>query len=91
MQKKKPSFQVIPNYRINFIPSWNESKEVPAQQGLQGCGPPSFPDPAGSTFTVNWSQTIAAISRSEPNLRNPHATMVQRKSGWSRNYGSPVH
>jgi hypothetical protein len=30
MQKKKPSFQVIPNYSIT---NWNESKEVPAEQG----------------------------------------------------------
>jgi hypothetical protein len=33
MQKKKPSFQVIPNYRIGGTPNWNESKEVPAEQG----------------------------------------------------------
>jgi hypothetical protein len=39
MQKKKPSFQVIPNYRINGAPNWNESKEVPAEQGLQGYWP----------------------------------------------------
>jgi hypothetical protein len=44
MQKKKSSFQVIPNYGINFIPSWNESKEVPAEQGLQGHGPRNFSD-----------------------------------------------
>jgi hypothetical protein len=33
MQKKKSSFQVIPNYSINGIKNWNESKEVPAEQG----------------------------------------------------------
>jgi hypothetical protein len=32
MQKKKPSFQVIPNYSINGVPNWNESKEVPADK-----------------------------------------------------------
>jgi hypothetical protein len=31
MQKKKPSFQVIPNYSINGVTNWNESKEVPAE------------------------------------------------------------
>jgi hypothetical protein len=35
MQKKKPSFQVIPNYGIYGAPNWNESKEVPAEQRLQ--------------------------------------------------------
>jgi hypothetical protein len=38
MQKKKPSFQVIPNYRINSVTNWNESKEVPAEQGGGGIG-----------------------------------------------------
>jgi hypothetical protein len=35
MQKKKRSFQVIPNYSKNGVTNWNESKEVPAEQGLQ--------------------------------------------------------
>jgi hypothetical protein len=35
MQKKKPFFQVIPNYRINGVTDWNESKEVPAEQGCK--------------------------------------------------------
>jgi hypothetical protein len=29
MQKKKPSFQAIPNYSVSGPPNWNESKEVP--------------------------------------------------------------
>jgi hypothetical protein len=33
MQKKKSSFQVIPNYGVSGIQNWNESKEVPAEQG----------------------------------------------------------
>jgi hypothetical protein len=33
MQKKKALFQVIPNYRINGVPNWKDSKEVPAEQG----------------------------------------------------------
>jgi hypothetical protein len=42
MQKKKPSFQVIPNYRINGVPNWNESKEVPAEQGCNEYWPAQF-------------------------------------------------
>jgi hypothetical protein len=38
MQKKKPSFQVIPNYRISGLTNWNESKEVPAEQGWNDTG-----------------------------------------------------
>jgi hypothetical protein len=38
MQKKKPSFQVIPNYNINGVTNWNESKEVPAEQGCNDIG-----------------------------------------------------
>jgi hypothetical protein len=44
MQKKKPSFQVIPNYRINGASNWNESKEMPAEQGLQGQSRAKFSD-----------------------------------------------
>jgi hypothetical protein len=39
MQKKKPVFQAIPNYSINGVTNWNESKEVPAEQGLRGYWP----------------------------------------------------
>jgi hypothetical protein len=42
MQKKKPSFQVIPNYSINGVPNWNESKEVPAEQGCNDIGLRNF-------------------------------------------------
>jgi hypothetical protein len=44
MQKKKPSFQVIPNYCINGVPNWNESKEVPAEQGCNDVSLRSFSD-----------------------------------------------
>jgi hypothetical protein len=33
MQKKKPPFQAIPNYRVSGLAEWNESKEVPVEQG----------------------------------------------------------
>jgi hypothetical protein len=42
MQKKKPPFQVIPNYSINGVTNWNESKEVPAEQGCNDTGPGNF-------------------------------------------------
>jgi hypothetical protein len=38
MQKKKRYFQVIPNCSINGLTNWNESKEVPAEQGCKGTG-----------------------------------------------------
>jgi hypothetical protein len=44
MQKKKPSFQVIPNYSINGLTNWNESKEVPAEQGCNDVGLRNFSD-----------------------------------------------
>jgi hypothetical protein len=42
MQKKKPPFQVIPNYNTNGVTNWNESKEVPAEQGCNDIGPRNF-------------------------------------------------
>jgi hypothetical protein len=44
MQKKKPSFQAIPNCNINGVTNWNESKEVPAEQALSDIGLRSFAD-----------------------------------------------
>jgi hypothetical protein len=44
MQKKKPSFQVIPNYSINGVTNWNESKEVPAEQGCNDASLRDFSD-----------------------------------------------
>jgi hypothetical protein len=38
MQKKKPSFQAIPNYSVSGPTNWNESKEVPAEQGWNDAG-----------------------------------------------------
>jgi hypothetical protein len=42
MQKKKPSFQVIPNYSIKGATNWNESKEVTAEQGCIDIGLRNF-------------------------------------------------
>jgi hypothetical protein len=42
MQKKKSSFQVIPNYSINGVTNWNESKETPAEQGRNRIGLRNF-------------------------------------------------
>jgi hypothetical protein len=44
MQKKKPSFQAIPNYSVSGLTNWNESKEVPMEQGWNGAGPRGFSD-----------------------------------------------
>jgi hypothetical protein len=45
MQKKKPSFQAIPNYSVSGLPNWNESKEVPAEQGQKRCRHDGLSDP----------------------------------------------
>jgi hypothetical protein len=44
MQKKKPSFQVIPNYSVSGLTNWNESKEVPAEQGWNALACATSPD-----------------------------------------------
>jgi hypothetical protein len=52
MQKKKPSFQVIPNYSINGVTNWNESKEVPAEQGCNDIACATSLAAAGSSCTL---------------------------------------
>jgi len=63
MQKKKPSFQVIPNYGIYGAPNWNESKEVPADQGCNDVGLDNFSRPlrAFSLRSVGIAEPIAAL------------------------------
>jgi hypothetical protein len=61
MQKKKPSFQVIPNCGINGVTNWNESKEVPTEQGLQGYWPAQPPPTAAGLFGTPIA--IAKLSR----------------------------
>jgi hypothetical protein len=63
MQKKKPSFQVIPNYSINGAANWNESKEVPAEQGCVDMAWAISPAAAGLFCMLNrHRQTIAALA-----------------------------
>jgi hypothetical protein len=81
MQKKKPSFQVIPNYSINGARDWNESKEVPAEQGCNDIGLRSFLRPL-LAFSVRLI-TIAELSRrqrAQAELHNPRPKMVRRNS-----------
>jgi hypothetical protein len=52
MQKKKQSFQAIPNYSVSNPKNWNESKEVPAEQGSNDAGFAGFLI-AGAVVTVN--------------------------------------
>jgi hypothetical protein len=52
MQKKKPTFQAIPNYSVSGPPNWNESKEVPAEQGWNDARLTGFLI-AGAVVTVN--------------------------------------
>jgi hypothetical protein len=44
MQKKKSSFQAIPNYIVSGFTNWNESKEVLMEQGRNDAGLRSFFD-----------------------------------------------
>jgi hypothetical protein len=72
MQKKKPSFQAIPNYGINGVTNWNESKEVPAEQGCNDIGLRNFSDrrrpfSIGLTAIANYRGTSAP----GPELHNP--------------------
>jgi hypothetical protein len=39
MQKKKPSFQAIPNWGFRSLRNWNESKEAPVDQARNDGGP----------------------------------------------------
>jgi hypothetical protein len=64
MQKKKPYFQVIPNCSINGVTNWNESKEVPAEQGCDDIGLCNFSDRRRPFCRLNrHRQTIAALAR----------------------------
>jgi hypothetical protein len=95
MQKKKPSFQVIPNYSINGATNWNESKEVPAEHGCNDIGLRSFSERCRPFCTRD---RIAKLSRaaSAPGL---NCTVLTRKwcgatvwlaESWP-GQGSPVH
>jgi hypothetical protein len=96
MQKKKPSFQAIPNYSINVVTNWNESKEVPAEQALQRYRPAQFlrPAQAFSIGLIAIAQTIAALARLGLNytipIRKWCAAITPLARSWSI-YGSPVH
>jgi hypothetical protein len=60
MQKKKPYFQAIPNCSINGVTNWNESKEVPAEQGRNDMACAISPTPAGLFYR---SFAFAKLSR----------------------------
>jgi hypothetical protein len=68
MQKKKRSFQVIPNYSINGIRNWNESKKCLRNKAvmiLAGATPLTAAGQLGRL--IGPRQTVAAISWLEPN------------------------
>jgi hypothetical protein len=67
MQKKKPSFQAIPNWGVSGSINWNESKEMPTEQGWNDTGRRTSPTPAGLFRTVDrHRQTMAAMPRPGP-------------------------
>jgi hypothetical protein len=85
MQKKKPSFQVIPNYGINAVPNWNESKEVPAEQGLQGYRPAQALRPRQAVpYARSTPPNFRGDRALKPELHIPHLKMVRRNSGCPR-------
>jgi hypothetical protein len=64
MQKKKPSFQVIPNYGINGVTNWNESKEVARTRAARILACATAPTVAGFFRTRDsHRQAITAIAR----------------------------
>jgi hypothetical protein len=70
MQKKKPSFQVIPNYSINGVTNWNESKEVPAEQGCIDIGLRNFSGRC-TILTRKWCGAIVWLAQSWPGYGSP--------------------
>jgi hypothetical protein len=72
MQKKKPSFQAIPNYSVSGATNWNESKEVPAEQGWNDARLTGFPI-AGAVVRVN--------CRASSGQTNPAIMALTRRSG----------
>jgi hypothetical protein len=81
MQKKKPSFQVIPNYSINGATSWNESKEVPAEQGCVDMAWAISPAAAGLSVRLIAIAKLSRRSRPWPESHNPPPKMVRRNNG----------
>jgi hypothetical protein len=71
MQKKKPSFQVIPNYRINGAPNWNESKKCLRNKGCNDRARATSPTAAGSTCTVIAAQNDRADIAIRTELAQP--------------------
>jgi hypothetical protein len=67
MQKKKPSFEVIPNYRINCAQTGTNLTNCLRNKGCKDVACAPSLTVAGSTSTANYHQSIAAISWSEPN------------------------
>jgi hypothetical protein len=85
MQKKKRSFQVIPNCGVNGVTNWNVSKEVPVEQGCDDIGLRNSPNAAGSIRTVNrHRQMIAALSRLEPNCSILTRKWCNAIASWTR-------
>jgi hypothetical protein len=88
MQKKKPYFQVIPNCSINGVTNWNESKEVPAEQGRDDIGLRNCPTAVGLFCRLDrHRQTIVAIARLGLKLHNPHSKWCGAIAGCRRNLG----
>jgi hypothetical protein len=73
MQKKKPCFQVIPDYGVSRLANWNESKCLRNKAGMHlACA--TSPD---LFCAINrYRQTIATWAE----FQHPHTRMVRRNS-----------
>jgi hypothetical protein len=94
MQKKKPSFQAIPNYSVSGLKNWNESKEVPVEQGWNDGNLRGFSNRGVALLRLITPASIALRSRDQCigndrgyfrlRLQPPTAALVTRLSGDSR-------
>jgi hypothetical protein len=73
MQKKKPIFQAIPNYSINGVTNGNESKEVPAEQGLRGYWP-------AQSFRPRQAFSAGLIAIAKPSWRSRALSRIAKSS-----------
>jgi hypothetical protein len=83
MQKKKPSFQVIPDYSVSGLTNWNESKEVPAEQGRNDTGPATSPTAAGRSVRL---MAIADLSQRYRDLGLIFSILTRKWCGATAGY-----
>jgi hypothetical protein len=95
MQKKKPPFQVIPNRDVSGPKNWNESKEVPAEQGRDDTAQREVPTAAGLFRPADRHCRTTAryfdLGRSPASSRENGAAQYRGFGTLLARYVSPVH